>query len=1117
MLKLVFGRSGYGKTEYVFNAIKSLVDNGTHDILLITPEQFSLSTERRLLSDLGESGINAVNNSSFTRLSNDVKREFGGSNLPVLSKGGKAVLMMQAIEQSKDSLSLFNKKLNSADFVESMIKIYDEMKSCNLNSSEINQLSGNIENITLKEKMNDIALIMNAYETIIADRYLDSSDELTRLYKKLENKDYFSGKYIFIDGFNGFVAQEYKLLELIIKESVCTVITLCTDFKAPDDRFNLFSYVNDTVKIIKKIASKAGIQTETLELNVNHRASNPELNVLEQNLFSETECFDGDLINNIRLYNAKNITDECNEISRQIRKLLRQGYNANSIAVVVRDLNKYRDELSSTFKKYDIPYFNDERQPVKCQPLVVFIEYLLRCVNFSLRSDDILSLVKTGLTDVDYDDISEIENYIYLWNINGSKWTKPFENSTKGFVSEISDNDRKLLDKINLTRSRIIAPIIRFKNETKNANAQKICEEIYNTIMIFGADKKIKEFAVELAKNNKQSLAQQQGDIWEMVMDILSQLPLLLGEKAISIKDFAKIFSIVISTEDLGTLPSGIDNVQVGQADRIRTDNPMAVFVLGANEGEFPQSVSGGGLLSENDRRLLLKYDFKLYSYGEILNLQERYFAYMACTAAKEKLFVSYIGNSGSNIAPSEIITSIKSIFKNLIESNSNCISDIDLVETQRNAFDLMSERYIYNTEFYASLKEYFRDDSRYNAVKMIAENTDVSINDSKLATSLFGYNMLISASRIEDYFNCSFRYFCKFGLSAKPRRKAEIDPMQRGTLIHYVLEMILSAYGSKKLSQMTDNEIKKAVDTYVSDYFQSEMGNLSDVTLRFTYNFKRLSKLIYGVVIHLAKEFANSDFEPKAFELTIDKDAQVKPEIIDLDDGGTIQIRGSIDRLDTFDKAGQKYVRVVDYKSGNKVFNLSDIINGLNLQMFIYLFSVCEDKTSPYNGIASGVLYMHAARNVFSFDSKKDAENSIADEELSSFKMKGIVISDNDGEIAYAMEHELNGRYIPVKVKKNGDLTGHLATLEELGFMHKSINQLISQMGFDLHTGKISRNPVKNSTHKNTCEYCDYQDVCANARSIENRIAVEMSDDEVKKQLIKEYADNAELDTATK
>ncbi|MGN0522342.1 MAG: PD-(D/E)XK nuclease family protein [Eubacterium sp.] len=1115
MLKLVFGRSGYGKTEYVFNNIKALAENGCENIILITPEQYSLIAERRLLTDLGEAGIRFVENSSFSRICDEVKRKYGWDNLPLLSKGGKAIMMMRAIDMSKDSLVLFNKKIDSLSFVNSMIKIYDEMKSCNLNSDEISSMSQGIENDVLYRKLCDISSIMNSYEKIIDGKFLDTSDELTRLYNKIKDIGYFKNKNIFIDGFNGFVAQEYKILELIIKEAEAVTITLCTDSFEESDRFNLFSYVNDSAKIINKIAKKSDVKVEFEYLTENHRAENNELSEIEKNIFSNTDSHLSEN-QNVKIYSSKNISDECAEASRQIKKLLKDGYHTKDIAVITRDIDKYRDELSYNFKKYEIPFFYDERQPVKSQPIIVFVEYLLRCINYSYRSDDILSLAKTGLTAVTDEQISELENYIYLWNINGLKWTKDFENPTKAFGSAISDRDIEKLKGINNTRKMLIEPLQIFKSAVKNANVTDICAQIYYALLNFGADTKLKETAVKLNELNCPVLALEQGRIWDMLMEILNQISSTIGGDFIPLKDVAKLFSLIISTEDLGSIPQGLDNVQFGQADRIRTDNPKAVFILGANEGEFPQAVSGGGLLSENDRRILLDNDFKLYSYGEILNLQERYFAYMACSAASKKLYVFYLGNTGKEASPSEIVTSIKKILPNVKEYSFNDIDDIDLIESYSSAFELMSERYHYNNPFYSSLKKFFENDKRYLSVRQLAENNDYYIYNKEAATKLFDYNMYVSASRIEDYYNCPFRYFCKFGLAARPREKAEINPMQRGTIIHYVLEMIFKSCRSYELSKMSESDMKKLVDFYIDEYFKTKMGGIVDLSLRFKYNYKRLSKLIYGVVFRLAKEFSESDFEAKGFEVKIDRDGTVKPEVINLDDGGTIQIRGSIDRVDTYEKNSQRYVRVVDYKSGNKEFNLNDIINGLNLQMFIYLFSLCEDSNNDFNGIPAGVLYMHSSRKVFSFDSQRDAGSKIEKKENDTFRMKGIVLDDTDGEIPQAMEHDLGGRYIPVKMKKNGELTGSLATLEELGRIHKKINSLIAQMGMELHNGFITQRPVKNSHHKHTCVFCDYSDICANKRHIDEKITEDLSDSEVKSALVKEFEENAELDTST-
>ena len=1110
MLRFIFGRSGYGKTEYVFNRIKQCVDNNEDNILLITPEQYSLVAERRLLKDLGEANVNKVENGSFSRISNAVHRLYGGDTLPVLTKGGKVILMSQAINSCKNELTLFNKKLDTLSFVNSIIDIYDEMKSCCLSGSEIASMASGIDNEILFRKLNDISLIMNAYEEIIKDNFLDPSDEIKRLYDKICSIGYFKGKKVFIDGFNGFVAQEYKLLELIISEADEVVITLCTDSFDLDDRYNLFAYVNNTARILSRIAEKAGVPIEKNTLCRNLRTDSNVLKAIEQCLFADKELNidENNYDDSCVLYKAKNITDECNNTARNIKKLIRNGYNPSDITVIVRDLNIYKDELAYSFRKYEIPFFNDERQPIATQPLVLLIKYLLRSVNYSLKSDDILSAAKTGLTPLADAEINNLENYIYLWNINGLKWTKPFVNSTKGFTGEKDFEDENLLNEINISREKIISPILYLKNKSKSKSSQEICEAIYNTLIYLGADSRLKEYAVKLNNMGFTVLAREQERVWDLVMEILNQMAITIND-SISLKDFEKLFDLIVASEDLGVIPSGIENITIGQADRIRTDNPKVVFVLGANEGVFPRDASRGGLLSESERQIMLKNDFKLYSYGEIINLQERYFAYMACSAPREKLFVSFIGKSEES-SHSEIITDIINTLNGIKIKTISDVKDIDLIESRQNAFELMSENFYSDSTFFASLKDYFKDDPRFTVLKSLVDNEDLIVNNKQLSTKLFDKSMYISASRIEDYYSCPFRYFCKFGLNARPRSKAEIDPMQRGTLIHYVLEMILSDVGSKNLSKLTNDEIIKLVDKYLEQYFKTELGSIEDITSKLKYNFKRLSHLIYSVVFHLAKEFSNCDFEAKAFELSIDKDGEVKPEVLSLENGGTIQIRGSIDRVDTYEKNGTRYVRVVDYKSGNKSFNLSDIMAGLNLQMFVYLFSLCEDKGAELNGVPAGVLYMHAARDIFNFDSNKIAKDSVDSEEGKSFKMKGIVLADEDNSVAEAMENDLKGNFIPVKLKSNGDITGQLITLEELGIIHKKINSLIQQMGNSLHNGIISQAPVKNKTHKNTCEYCDYGDVCNAKRLISFRETPDLTDNEVKQELRKEFENHA-------
>ncbi|MBD5083107.1 MAG: hypothetical protein HDT34_02935 [Clostridiales bacterium] len=1104
MLRFVFGRSGYGKTEYCFKEIENLAKSGEENILLITPEQYNFTAERRLLSSLGESGMSKVENSSFSRLNNEASRLYGGDSLPVISKGAKAVLMKKAIDSVSDELKVFNKKVNSSSFITSMVKIYDEMKSCDISADNLSSVSEKVDREILSLKLVDMSRIINAYENLLNGEYYDASDELSRLYNKLCNTDYFKGRNVFIDGFNGFVANEYKILELIITNAKNVTITLATDSFGSSDKYNLFSYVNKNAETLKRIAEKNAVPVDIVYLDKNYRTDNNALLCCEKHLFSSNSYRFEEENDAVEIYAAKSVADECDYIALQIKKELRNGRKAKDIAIICRDINLYTNELVYAFRKYQIPYYDDERQPINTQPLMVFVQYLLRTVVYSFKSEDILSLAKTGLTDLDSKSISNLENYTYLWNISGvKKWSNPFEASTKGFISEITESDKKRLDKINESRTYLFEKLNHFKNTVRTNNAKDIGASIYNLLISFNVNRHLKDIAEALSSYGKNILAEEQGRIWDILINILNQLAIVLKDEEITVKDYLSLFNIMISCEDLGVLPQGLDNVQFGQADRMRADNPKSVYILGANEGEFPQAVSSGGLLSENDRIILSNNDLELYSFGETLNLQERYFAYMATSVASEKLTVTYLGN-GKNGAPSIIVTSLKKLFPNIKEIKYSDIPDIDLIESRASAFELMAERFNENTAFSESLKEYFKDDVRFNSVKNLCENDNITINNSELSTKLFGKDMYLSASRLEDFFNCRFRYFCKFGLMAKPRQKAEMNAMRTGTVIHYVLEKLIGEVGSVKLGEMSDGEIKLIVDKYLRQYFKNEMGNSDDFSARFTYQFLRLSKMLYSVALRLAAEFSQSEFQAKAFELNIDKDGDVKPTVINLESGGTVQIRGEVDRVDVLDDNGNRYIRVVDYKSGNKKFSLSDVLYGLNLQMFVYLFTLCNDKSSEFCGIPAGVLYMHASRAVLSSE-RNIEKDKLESAENREFKMKGLVLYDESHDILSSMEKDLGGKYIPVKLTKKDGITGCFASLEELGRIGRRVENLIAEMGNHLQSGNIEQNPINGKNHDKTCEFCDYSSVCANRRILENREMEELSEEEVLEYLKEE------------
>lgn len=1110
MLQMIIGRAGSGKTEYIFNSIKKQVEQGDESILLITPEQFSFISERRLLTDLGEDKVNCVENGSFSRLSADIAKKYGSFTLPMLSKGAKAVLFKKACDSCRDELKLFSKNVNNNAFISFAVRIYDEMKACRVSYDDITSASNNADKVILSEKLHDIALIMSEYDNLIKDKYTDPAEELTYLYEKLLTLDYFKGRTVYIDGFSGFVAQEYKIIEVILKQAKSVYITFCSDSPSNNDEYDLFSYVNSNIEILTGVAKKENVKIlPPVYLTENHRANNDELRSLEKNMYFIKTPYEKE-VENISIYRAKSIVDECNYVSSEISKLMRQGINPADITVICRDLDKYQRELQFSFSKYNIPYFDDERQSISSQPCVMFINFLFRVCAYYFRSDDIFSLLKIGLTALDTESISTLENYAFMWNINGTKWKSNFTESTRGFVDKISDSDKKTLDEINEHRDYVISRLEKFSKSVKNTDAKGISRAIYYTLLDFSVDKKIKELAVSLDKSGKSALAVEQGRVWDLIMNILNELAVLSLDEKVSIKEYSKLFNLMIANEDLGNVPIGLDNVQLGSADRIRCNNPYACFVLGANDGEFPQNVSSSGLLTEADRVKLIDDNFKLYSYGETLNAQERYFAYMAVSCASNRLYVSY-RNSVDDTCESSIVSEIKDTFPAIeIKSNNGCVT-LDSLETDANAFEFLASDYDDNSKMTAALKQYFSDkkefENRLDAVNNLSINPVMKINNKDLARKLFKNDMYLSASRIEDYYNCAFRYFCKFGLNVRPRTKAEMNAMQTGTVIHFVLEHLVKDVTTKTLVTLDRAQVEELTKKYLKLFFDTKMGDSEQLGARFKYRFMRLSKMLTYVVLRLRDEFMNSDFEAKAFELSIgdgSENEEVKSKTYHLSDGGTIRIKGSIDRVDTYTENGIQYVRVVDYKSGTKDFVLSDILHGLNLQMFVYLFTLCESD-NVLSGVEAGVLYMHAARKVYNTERNVKNFNKSDNDE---FRMKGIVLNDESHSIAEHMDRELSNKYIPVSVS-NGELKGNIVSLADLGRISKKINELIVSMGDNLHMGYISQNPADSPHHDKTCEYCDYKDVCMNKKEIIPNLFDEPSFDETIK-ILKEDEENA-------
>lgn len=1108
MLNLVTGRSGCGKTEYLRSILRDRAVSGDSKLLLIVPEQFSFESERAFLTDMDTKDAQKIEVLSFTRLCDYVGRELGGLCGTVADSGIKIIVMLRALEGLSDSLEWYSSHIHSVSLAKELISLISEFKKERVTPEMIREVSEKTNLNTLKIKLREIALIYEAYNALLSQSYIDNDGEHEKLISILKEHNFFEGYTICIDAFKGFTGQEFEIIKYIILQADEVYLSLTTDRIHNTESPVIFGAVADTAKHIECIAKECGVRIKIIDESKYSpkegiRFCSEELAFLEKNIFSPTPKKYEKPQENISLVTADNIHDECAFIASTVRKLVRENkIRLSDIAIIVRNEESYSSELRSALKHCEIPVFEDKRQPIGSQPLMCCCKSVLGILKNGFSTENILRYLKCGLSPLEDNDISELENYALMWNLRPGDWLTDFEASPAGTdelkTDAAKERNSEKLTKLNNLRKQIIIPLLSLKKSANDTTASEISKEFYDFLVKTDVQNKLKDFAVTLNENGFTALACEQNKVWDILMDILSNLSAVHGDIKTDIATYENLFCAVLSVTDIGSIPHTLDEISVGSADRIRLANPKVVFVAGCAEGVFPAVWQDSGVLSSGDRKIISELGISLGLSNELKACDEYFIAYSAVTSPREKLYVSYHKSEtdGTGLIPSVIFESIREIFSDSISvTDVSTLSPLYFSETtfssffsyarNCNAFKSDDEETVtqLNSIRYALSENGFED--RFAALDRAAQKKVFAINDKSISTQLFGNDMFLSASRVDVYHKCPFEYFCKYGIRAMPRKRATIDPALSGTVVHFVLENILREIKTDELISLSDNDLKAETDKWLGIYLDDFIGGNVGKTKRFIYLYNRLSYSLYDIIKRLRDEFSQSEFSPCDFELPIDNKAYednsgVPSYTLSLSDGGTLEIHGSVDRVDKYEKDGKTYIRIVDYKSGGKEFVLSDVLYGLNMQMLIYLFAIEAGGQKRYGDVVpAGIMYYTAKRISVSMSSKSSDPESIEKKLRKERLGSGLFLSDENTLLA--MEKELGGKFIPVGISKSGDsFTGNVITAEQMGKLRRRIDDILRQMAENLHSGIIPATPAyEKSRYKNTCKYCDYSSVC--------------------------------------
>ena len=1068
MLQLILGISGSGKSSRILSEIKSRAEKGQKSILLV-PEQFTSSTEKRIYNTLGDSLSGFADSYSFSSLAEHILQTYGGAAIPTVSDAGRAVLVRRAVESLGDKVQYYRRHRRNVTFCQMAAETINELKSAGVSAEQLAQYAPQAG--SGKEKLQELSLIFSAYEALLAGSAMDPGDRVQLAAERLDVQE-LAGTAIFVDEFDTFNVPKRQLLRRLMEAGNVTV-ALCTDgIQDFEHGTGLFSGAKDVANELIHLAHQVGTDVKKpilLQEDLRHSERNT-LTQLNRVLIGE-ECEPVPQSGQITLYKAADRESEARAVAAAIRRKAREGMPYGKMAVICRTAEDYLSAIRYQFALADIPLFFDEPTTPENTAPARAVKAAVELLRRGMTTENILNLLKSGLCDLSEAEQCALENYAYTWPLTANDWRSEFKRPPSGYDQDPEHDDEQNRQWAEAARQKLVPPIEEFLAAGRGKTAMEISRQIYFLLEKLGAEQAINDLAARLRE--EQGIPAQEEAIreWNIMTELLNQIGLLLGQDKISAAEYGEMFTLLLRSADLGHIPETLDAVIFTTAGRMRLDDVEACFVMGLSEGEFPQSPGEMGLLTHSDRDVLIGQGVKMPDCFENRLIREKICFYKALTAEKSYLWLSWPGGNGGP----ELTSALEEVLE-CFDPQPPKLSQADLAATPAMALEELGQNWYKNDEttaaLYAALRGRPEQERALQTLCRTALEQPFRAADTMMLEHLLGKNMRISPSKVENFYSCRFAYFLQYVLHIRPRHKAELSPNQSGSLVHWVLEQAIRRNGAD-FKTMPPEQLKSLAKALTEEYVHE---NMPDRSSHFQYLLSRLEKTVAELLLFLQKDLNQSAFEPVAFEQPIGSGADAVPPVhLKTPDGHEISVIGTIDRVDAFRSGETTWLRVVDYKTGTKNFKLEEVYCGLDCQMLLYLFTLTRNAGNRFeNPAPAGVMYLMA-------DPSPKLEDREAAAKEKVFALDGLLIDDI--AVIHAMDQKCTGLFVPLSFKSDDAVStkskNKIADAAKMGRICNHIDKLVVEMAEQLYSGQIQAEPLRKSGSSSPCDYCAYAQVC--------------------------------------
>ena len=1107
-LQFILGASGTGKTTYLYDMVTKLaVDNPDTVYYFIVPEQFTLATQKELVLKNPAGGIFNIDVLSLARLAHKVFEELGREQRTVLKDIGKSMVMKRVLSECRENLTLFGANAGQTGFVEEAKSLISELFQYGIGVAELEEMrEENKEDELLYKKLSDVLLLVRKFDELLGEQYMTSEGIYDALAECIDDSRFLKNCVIVLEGFTGFTPSQYALLKKLfhLAKTVYVSVTITKQAAfAPKKENDLFSMSKNTIDRLTKLADE--VRCKVLDPVVageeDYRHKNaPALHHLWKNLFRyPVRIYDENPEEELRIFAGTDAKAECRYAVTKILKLIQQKqYRYRDIAVIVSDINSYGELMEQELNRAGVPCFLDYKKNMSENSFAEYLKAVLKLAEAGLHTEGVLSYMKNSLSGWEKEAVFDFENYCLALGIKGYQFEKEWKRQYRTH-SGIS------LENINASREKLrveLSPLLTaFRQE--EATVEDFTRALFYFLKEHGLEKRLKAKEEEFLAADDRLRAREYAQVYRVVLELFDQLVELLGKEKITPKEYRELVETGLREAKVGLIPTGSEQVVIGDMERTRLKEIKALFFLGVNDGKVPAVSNNQGILSDKDRKELSKDKFELAPDPVTKMSNGQFYLYMNLTKPSERLYLTYaaVGEDGKTIRTSYLIGKIKALFPALaIRTDFDSAAEAAVQSDKGRSTFLTSLRQFAVGEaeesfgelyhFYANSIGREELDRLIRQAVMLAEKEELT---PELAKELYGNTIVGSVTRMEQYARCAFAHFLKYGLCLEERQEYRLQAPDIGNLYHDGLKR----FGNELLTQgkkwqeitwqernaMAEKCAKEAVDAYATDIFVSSAKN--------KYLTKQMERVLKKTLDILTTQLSGSDFSPEAFEKSF------------FHTDRNLSLHGVIDRVDSCETEEGKLVKIVDYKSGTRDFSLEELYYGLSMQLAVYMTAVLRERENK-DATPAAMFFYHVDDPLV--DKKEDPRQEV----LKKQRVKGLV--NNNMEIVRKLDHafadaagglaaSVKSVKIPVETDKDGQYKKSSKVADSTMFAAISdyVYDKLKAQSEEILSGAAEIAPYK-CRKKTGCDYCDYASVCGFDKKSGSsyRMLATMSDEEV-------------------